>query len=122
MNRAISRAATSLHNSVTQRHSLSFEIVSLPPCADPIAHPIILHTAARPRRGRVAAKTIRLRDKEHRKFVASQPCIACSRTSSDSRHIRFAQPRALGRKVSDEHTVPVCRVPHRELPHRELHG
>jgi hypothetical protein len=33
--------------------------------------------------------------------------------------LRFAQPRALGRKVSDEFTVPVCRVHHREL-HR--HG
>jgi hypothetical protein len=28
------------------------------------------------------------------------------------------QPRALGRKVSDEYTVPVCRVHHREL-HRQ---
>jgi hypothetical protein len=33
--------------------------------------------------------------------------------------LRFAQPRALGRKVSDEFTVPVCRAHHREL-HR--HG
>lgn len=33
--------------------------------------------------------------------------------------MRFAQPRALGRKVSDEFTVPVCRLHHREL-HR--HG
>jgi hypothetical protein len=32
-------------------------------------------------------------------------------------HIRFAQPRALGRKFSDEYTVPVCR-----LHHRDLHG
>jgi hypothetical protein len=66
---------------------------------------------------RVAAKTIRLRDKEHCKFVASQPCIVCGRTPSEGHHIRFAQPRALGRKVSDEYTVPVCR-----LHHRELHG
>jgi len=28
---------------------------------------------------------------------------------------RFAQPRALGRKVSDEFTVPLCRIHHREL-------
>ena len=34
-----------------------------------------------------------------------------------STHIRFAQPRALGRKVSDEYTVPVCR-----LHYREFHG
>jgi hypothetical protein len=67
------------------------------------------------RRRSVAAKTIRLRDKDHCKFVASQPCIVCGRTPSEAHHIRFAQPRALGRKVSDEYTVPVCRVHHREL-------
>jgi hypothetical protein len=70
-------------------------------------------------RGRIAAKTIRLRDKDHRKFVALQPCLVCGRSPADAHHLRFAQPRALGRKVSDEFTVPVCRVHHREL-HR--HG
>ena len=63
----------------------------------------------------LAAKTIRLRDKDHRKFVASQPCLVCGRTPADAHHLRFAQPRALGRKVSDEFTVPVCRFHHREL-------
>jgi hypothetical protein len=72
-----------------------------------------------PGRGRIAAKTIRLRDKDHRKFVASQPCLVCGRSPADAHHLCFAQPRALGRKVSDEFTVPVCRVHHREL-HR--HG
>jgi hypothetical protein len=66
-------------------------------------------------RGRIAAKTIRLRDKDHRKFVASQPCLVCGRLPAEAHHLRFAQPRALGRKVSDEFTVPVCRVHHREL-------
>jgi hypothetical protein len=70
------------------------------------------------RRGRIAAKTIRLRDKEHRKFVSTQPCVVCGRSPADAHHLRFAQPRALGRKVSDEFTVPVCRVHHREL-HRQ---
>jgi hypothetical protein len=69
-------------------------------------------------RGRIAAKTIRLRDKDHRKFVASQPCLVCGRSPADPHHLRFAQPRALGRKVSDEFIVPVCRVHHREL-HRQ---
>ncbi len=67
-------------------------------------------------RRRVATKTIRLRDKEHCKFVASEPCIVCGRTPSEAHHIRFAQPRALGRKVSDEYTVPVCRLHHRNPP------
>jgi ERF superfamily len=77
--------------------------------------PIIPPSTPGVRRRRVAAKTIRLRDKEHCKFVASQPCIVCGRTPTEAHHIRFAQPRALGRKVSDEYTVPVCRVHHRAL-------
>jgi hypothetical protein len=72
-----------------------------------------------PGRRRIRPKTIRLRDKDHRKFVSTQPCVVCGRTPVDPHHLRFAQPRALGRKVSDEFTVPVCRVHHREL-HR--HG
>jgi hypothetical protein len=68
--------------------------------------------------GGMAAKTIRLRDKEHRKFVSNQPCIVCGRTPVDPHHLRFAQPRALGRKVSDEFVVPVCRLHHREV-HRQ---
>jgi hypothetical protein len=64
-------------------------------------------------------KTIRLRDKDHLRFVSKQPCLVCGREPSDAHHLRFAQPRALGRKVSDEFTVPICRLHHREL-HR--HG
>ncbi|HEV2629195.1 MAG TPA: ERF family protein [Pseudolabrys sp.] len=55
----------------------------------------------------------RIRDKEHLRFVATQPCLICGRTPSDAHHIRFAQLRALGRKVSDEFTVPLCRTHHR---------
>ena len=62
-----------------------------------------------------SAKTIRLRDRDHRNFVSTQPCVVCGRSPSDAHHLRFAQPRALGRKVSDEFTVPVCRLHHREL-------
>jgi hypothetical protein len=69
----------------------------------------------RPGRRRVVSKTIRLRDKEHCKFVSRQPCVVCGRTPADPHHLRFAEPRALGRKVSDEYTVPVCRTHHREL-------
>jgi ERF superfamily len=57
----------------------------------------------------------RVRDKEHLKFVANQPCLRCGRRPSDPHHIRFAQNRALGRKVSDEFTVPLCRGHHREV-------
>jgi hypothetical protein len=43
----------------------------------------------------------RLRDKDHVKFVARQQCLICGRTPADAHHLRFAQYRALGRKVSD---------------------
>jgi hypothetical protein len=57
----------------------------------------------------------RLRDKAHLKFVASQPCLVCARSPADAHHLRFTQPRAMGLKVSDEFTVPLCRVHHRDV-------
>ena len=61
------------------------------------------------------AEPKRLRDKAHLKFIASQPCLICGRQPSDPHHLRFAQPRAIGLKVSDEFTVPLCRGHHRQL-------
>ncbi|MGB9271419.1 MAG: DUF968 domain-containing protein [Pseudolabrys sp.] len=55
------------------------------------------------------------RDKSHLRFVASQPCLICGRHPSDPHHLRSAQPRALGVKVSDEFTLPLCRGHHRQL-------
>jgi hypothetical protein len=57
----------------------------------------------------------RVRDRDHVKSVAKQPCLICGRRPSDAHHLRFAQSRALGRKVSDEFTVPLCRGHHREV-------
>jgi len=79
-----------------------------------VAPPVTSDNASA-RRRRVVAKTIRLRDKEHCKFVRTEPCVVCGRAPAEPHHIRFAQPRALGRKVSDEYTVPVCRLHHRNL-------
>jgi hypothetical protein len=61
------------------------------------------------------AEPRRIRDKAHLRFVASQPCLICGRQPSDPHHLRFAQPRAIGLKVSDEFTVPLCRGHHRQL-------
>jgi hypothetical protein len=66
----------------------------------------------------VPLKPPRLRNKQHRQFVAAQACLVCGRKPSDAHHLRFAQPRALGRKVSDEFTVPLCREHHGELHRR----
>jgi hypothetical protein len=57
----------------------------------------------------------RLRDEEHLAFVAALPCLVCARAPSQAHHLRFAQPRALGRKVSDEWAVPLCNLHHRAL-------
>jgi hypothetical protein len=59
----------------------------------------------------------RIRDREHVKSVAKQACLVCGRRPADAHHLRFAQPAALGRKVSDEFTVPLCRGHHREVHH-----
>jgi hypothetical protein len=57
----------------------------------------------------------RIRDRDHIRHVIKQPCLICGRRPSDPHHLRFAQSRALGRKVSDEFTVPLCRGHHREV-------
>jgi Tfp pilus assembly major pilin PilA len=78
----------------------------------------------KPRKARTQAidKTVlafpeprRIRDREHVRFVAKRPCLVCGRVPCDPPHLRFAQSRALGRKVSDEFTVPLCRTHHREV-------
>jgi hypothetical protein len=66
----------------------------------------------------VINKPVPERDREHLRFVASQPCLVCGRTPSDAHHIKFAEQRAMGRKVSDRFTVPICRLHHRELHRR----
>ena len=57
----------------------------------------------------------RRREPEHLKFVRTQPCLICSRVPSDAHHLRFAQSRGISLKVSDEFTVPLCRVHHDQL-------
>jgi hypothetical protein len=57
----------------------------------------------------------RIRSKEHLRFVATKPCVVCGRTPAHAHHLRHAQPRGLGLKVSDEFTVPLCATHHRDI-------
>jgi hypothetical protein len=110
---------------------LSFAIHHAESASEPAQkEPMSRTTDARRTRGRAAAATVdksvllhpesrRIRDREHVRFVAQQACLVCGRQPCDAHHLRFTQNRAIGRKVSDEFTVPLCRGHHREL-HR--HG
>ena len=80
---------------------------------------ILLRTAAGSTKSISLPEPRRIRDREHVRSVMRNGCLVCGRTPSDAHHLRFTQKRALGRKVSDEFTVPLCRGHHREL-HR--HG
>jgi hypothetical protein len=64
-------------------------------------------------------RPLRRRSKAHLAYVRAQPCVVCQRRPCDAHHLKFAQTKALGRKVSDEFTVPMCREHHNDL-HR--HG
>jgi hypothetical protein len=59
----------------------------------------------------------RYRSREHLRYVMQQPCLVCGRKPSDPHHLRYMQPRALGRKPSDEFAVPLCRVHHGAAHH-----
>ena len=63
----------------------------------------------------VIATPRRYRNRDHLRHVAQQACLICGRKQSDPHHLRYLQPRALGRKVSDEFVVPLCRSHHRAV-------
>jgi hypothetical protein len=93
---------------------------SLTPQIKPPVHP--LGRGRKRRRASVVDKSVlalpaprRIRDREHVKSVAKQACVVCGRRPADAHHLRFAQSSALGRKVSDEFAVPLCRGHHREV-------
>jgi hypothetical protein len=81
-------------------------VAAVPPAAQPGRIDKSVLPLAEPRR---------YRNREHLRFVAAQACAVCGRKPSDPHHLRFTQPRALGRKVSDEFAVPLCRTHHRAV-------
>jgi hypothetical protein len=97
--------------------STSVLSADMAPAASP-AEPLRLNGVSRIDKSALSlAEPHRVRDKEHLRYVAAQPCLLCSTTPSDAHHLRFAQPRAMGRKVGDQFTVPLCRAHHRQLHH-----
>jgi hypothetical protein len=76
-----------------------------------------LSAASRPKIDKSAlalSELKRIRSKEHLRFVAQQPCVICGRTPAHAHHVRYAQPRGVSLKVSDEFTVPLCAIHHTE--------
>jgi hypothetical protein len=74
-----------------------------------------VHNAAVDKNALPLSEPRRYRDRAHLEFVASQPCLVCGRQPCDAHHLKFMQPRTLGRRVSDEFAVPLCRTHHRAL-------
>jgi len=72
---------------------------------------------ASPERRLAIPKERRIRDQAHLAFVARHSCLVCGRQPAQAHHIRFAQPRAMGMKVSDEFAVPLCNG-HHDAVHR----
>jgi hypothetical protein len=64
---------------------------------------------------RCAGLLHRIRCKDHLRYVASQPCVICGRSPSHPHHVRYAQSRGIGLKVSDEFVIPLCAIHHRQL-------
>jgi hypothetical protein len=105
--------------------SLTVAAVDEPQTPSDVKQPLIPHPARQTKvraRSKAIDKSVlalpepgRVRDRDHVRYVAKQPCLVCGRQPSDAHHLRFAQSRAMGRKVSDEFTVPMCRGHHREV-------
>ena len=91
--------------------------------AEPTAHRHrkVARTPAKPVRPKIDKSVLtfgepkRIRSKEHLRFVASQPCLISGRSPSHAHHVRYAQSKGLSLKVSDEFTVPLCAIHHRQI-------
>jgi hypothetical protein len=104
-----SDAAAPSNDESSEAHVEGPQLIADPESTDPARAKGIdksILTVASPRR---------YRNREHLRYVAQQACLVCGRKPSDPHHLGFTQPRALGRKVSDEFAVPLCRGHHRAL-------
>jgi hypothetical protein len=78
----------------------------LGPMDDAAPAPIVLPSGHGARRRRIAAKTIRLHDKEHCKFLASQPCV-----ERPLRRITYALPNPPRARTQSQRRIHGPRLP-----------
>lgn len=99
-------------NSIAELRKQEFERRSAPSSIDSPFGPLRLAID----KSRLAIATAkRHRNKDHLRRVAALPCLVCGRKPAHAHHIRFAQDRGMGLKVSDEFTVPLCAIDHDAL-------
>ena len=110
------------HAPLTNGHGFHAGESSLPPPAESVSSNVDETAGEASTERRPIDKSLlaipevkRLRDKDHLKFVATQPCLVCGRLPAEAHHLKFSQPSAMGRKVSDAFTVPLCALHHRDL-------
>ena len=101
---ALARSSNSTQTNSNQAHSTQCASSQLHGTAEKIDKSVL--AIGQPRR---------IRCKEHLRYVAGQPCAVCGRSPSHAHHVRYAQRRGLGIKVSDEFTVPLCATHHTQL-------
>jgi DNA recombination protein Rad52 len=126
-NEAALKAIREAHPHLTDQHGAHYTAVFAKLCQKRIKA-LLSSTAgpsASPANGTAIDKSVlaigaprRIRDREHLRYVASQPCLICGRQPTHAHHLAFAQPRARGLKTSDEWAVPLCALHHRELHDR----
>ena len=56
----------------------------------------------------------RRRSKAHLRFVATMPCVICSKQPCQAAHIRYGYAGAMGLKPGDNLVVPLCPDHHRQ--------
>jgi Rad52/22 family double-strand break repair protein len=93
------------------------QVMQTPECGPELVLALQANQIVAPQNGLPFGVPRRIRDRNHLKFVTNQPCLQCGRWPSDAHHLTFAQPRAMGMKVGDEFTVPLCRLHHRGVHH-----
>ena len=116
-----------LHRSTNERPGIVPTMVShLRACAVDLvkrasngsAHPFPRGTAAPARRSTRAFSPSASRNGSAAKSISalspSSLVSICGRSPSHAHHVRYAQPRGLRLKVSDEFTVPLCAIHHSE--------